>query len=369
MSESSTAAKEGRLSRLLEFWETPVLLVAFVALVALVSSSSAEVSQTATTALVTLVVIVGLSIFIGNSGVLSFGHIGFMAIGAYASAILTIPSAQKGFLLPGLPGWLVSLEMATVPAVLVSGALCAVFALLVGIPLMRLGGVAASIATLSLLIIVNIVIGNWDSVTRGNSTMVGMPIDTTLWVAVAWVAVAILVAYLFQQSRFGLRLRTTREEAVAAVSVGVRPAAERLRAWVLSAFVTGVGGALYGHLLGAFSPKDFYFTLTFTTIAVLVIGGINSLSGAVFGSIAVSALSELLRRIQAGGIDIGGVNLARPGMQQVVLALLMLAVLLLRPSGLFAGSELRIPRRRPRRDGGDDRDAGAAPSVQGQVAS
>jgi branched-chain amino acid transport system permease protein len=296
-----------------------------------------------TVMLINLILVVGLYIFVGNSGVLSFGHMSFMAVGAYASALLTIPIKQKHFILPNLPPWLAQAEVPTVVAAVVAGLVAMAIALVLSVPLMRLNGIAAGIATFALLVITQVVLSNWDTVTRGTETMLGLPIDTTLYSALAWSLISIVAAYLFRQSRVGLRLRASREDETAAHALGTRVIPERSIAFAVSAFFVAVGGALYGHLYGSFSPDAFYITLTFTTFTMLVIGGINTLAGAVVGTVGVTTLSQLLLQIESG-ISLGTVSFAAPaGFHEVALAVLMLVVLIVRPQGITGGKEFVWP--------------------------
>ena len=153
---------------------------------------------------------------------------------------------------------------------------------------------------------------------------------------------------MFQQSRYGVRLRATREDEVAARALAINVPLERGRAFVLSAFICGVAGSMSASLLGAFGPANFYLDLTFLTLVMLVIGGIKSLAGAVVGTITVSATSELLRRLERG-VDLGPVSFSsRPGLREVGLAVILLLVLILRPAGLMGGREITQPFRRGR---------------------
>ncbi|MCW5623580.1 MAG: branched-chain amino acid ABC transporter permease [Burkholderiales bacterium] len=295
-----------------------------------------------TEALLYLVLVVGLSIFVGNSGVVSFGHIGFAAIGAYASAWQTCCTGFRGVFMPGLPTFLLELDMPVVTAALLAGLLAALVAAVVGIAIMRLGGIAISIALLSLLFIVKSVYENWDSVTAGQSSLVGLPLYVDLWVALAWAAGAIVVAQIYQRSAFGLKLRAVRDDEAAARACGVTPWIQRLIAFVLSAFVAGVGGALYGHYLGTLAVSIFWLDMTFVTIAMLVLGGMRSLTGAVVGTLAVTATREILRSLERG-VDLGTLHWQAPqGSQEIVLALILLGILVFRPEGLVGDRELGV---------------------------
>lgn len=290
---------------------------------------------------ITVVLVLGLQLFSGNSGILSFGHIGFAAIGAYVSALLTIPPALKAATFTEMPGfldWILDTEMGTVPSTLVAGAAAAVFAIIVAPPIVRLAGVPAGIATLALLVIVYTFNIQTTSITRGTSTMIGVPATTTITSALIWALIAVVAAFAYQASRRGIRLRASRENEGAARSVGVSIPRERSVAWVLSAFVMGIGGALYGHYIIAFSAGEFYFAATFNIVLMLVIGGMTSVSGAVVGVIFVTVLKEALRRVENG--PLAG---DYPGFTELLLAAILLLVLIWRPRGLTWGHEIPWP--------------------------
>ncbi|MFC4054978.1 branched-chain amino acid ABC transporter permease [Actinomadura syzygii] len=314
------------------------LLVLAVSGLALLGSETTQ--RTATQMLVMGVITVGTYIYVGNSGVLSFGHVVFVGVGAYTTALTTLPRGLKQALLPALPGWLAELELGLPAALLVSGVLSVLVAAVFALLTLRLDGMAAGIASLALLISVNVVISNWDAVTRGSQGIVGIPADLTIGTAVPWLIGAIVVALTYQSSRSGFRLRASREDPVAAAALGIRIRRDRSVALVISAFVCGVGGGLYARFLGALTPGDVYLQLTLLTLLMLIVGGIRSLSGAVVGTIFISVLAELLRRIEAGG-GVGPVEISpHPGVQQLILALTLLLTLLLRPGGITSGREL-----------------------------
>jgi branched-chain amino acid transport system permease protein len=340
-------------------WLTPLVVPALliVAVTALAGLGSPGLQNTTNLMLINMLVVLGLYTFSGNSGVLSFGHVAFMSIGAYACALLTIPEVPKNAQLPKLPDIIGNTVLATVPAILVAAVFVMVLAYLVAIPLMRLSGLSAGIATLSLLVIVNVVISHWDAVTKGQLTLVGTPTDTTLWGTVGWVLPTLAVAYLYQRSRSGLRLRASREDPQAALSVGISIVHDRRIAFVVGAGMCAVAGGLYGHLLGTFAASSFYFDTTFITLAMLVVGGISSLGGAVVGTIVVAALAELFRQLEAG-TSIAGISITLPnGSQQIVLAILLLLILIFRPNGLMGDREFRfgMPRLRRRARPGSPR--------------
>lgn len=345
-------------------WPLLVLAIAVVVVAKLGSLGSAALDRTVVTMLINLVVVIGLYVFVGISGVFSFGQISFMAIGAYTAGILTIPVDRKDVLLSGLPDFLAGAHMGSVEATFMGGLVAAIGAAVLSLALMRMSGLVAALGTFAVLLIVNVVAKGWTDLTNGTSGMSAIPASTSVDRALMWAIGLLAVAFAFQESRIGARLRASREDDVAARSLGISVGRERTAAFVLSAFTCGIAGALYAQFLGSISPDAFFLKLTFLTIAMLVIGGTGSLAGAVVGTIVVSAVSEFLRRVESG-FDVGSVRIeARSGLQNVALGIVMLAILVARPSGLTAGREIRWPlggwelewRRTvfPRRDRTDD---------------
>jgi branched-chain amino acid transport system permease protein len=255
---------------------------------------------------------------------------------------LTLPPLKKSLALQ-LPALLAERQFPIVPSAVASAALAALVALVVGIPIMRLGGIAASIATLAVLGMFYTFYTNWSAWTMGAATLPGIPMYVTMWVALAWVIVAVVMAFAYQQSRFGLALRASREDEFAARAAGINIWAQRLIAFVLSAFFMAVGGVLQAHFLGSIAVKNFWLSLTFVSIAMLIVGGQRSLTGAVIGTALISIVVEILRQFE-GGVDLGGTVVQLPlGTQELGVALMMLLILVFRPSGITGGREVPWP--------------------------
>lgn len=359
--------EQRRLQRLaVAVWPTAGLVAPLGALVALVSLGTPSLQIIGIGALVNLVMVVGLQTFWGNSGVLSFGHVAFVAVGAYTSALLTIPLSSKAFVLPHLPAVLAHKETSFVMATLIAGALAAAVAGLVSVPLMRLSGTAAGIASFAVLIIVQDVASNWSDVTGGLGTLTGVPTDLTLWGAYAWAAIIIAAAGAYSFSRSGKRLRASREDEVAALALGVRVVRERRLAFVVSGAMMGVGGSMYAHWLGAFGPGDFYIDLTRLITVMLIIGGLRSVSGAVVGSVVMSVVVVVLNRWEAGQ-SVGFVSIPVPtGFSNLLLSLVLVLILLRRPDGITRSRELSWPiRKKVRGSRAADRESDGVLDPQG----
>jgi branched-chain amino acid transport system permease protein len=276
----------------------------------------------------------------GFTGVFSLGHVGFVACGAYISGILSLSVEDKAAYLSDLPDWLSGWSLSFLPATLAAGAVCVVLALIVGAPLMRLSGYYVSVATLGFLIIVNVVLVNADAYTRGARTFTGVPVETTLPWALGWLALTLVVLARIAYSPKGRAMRAVREDGIAAQAIGIDVLPTRLVAFAVGAFFAGVGGSLFGHYLGSFSPASFYFAYTFSLISMLVIGGMQSLTGAVAGVVIVSVLGELLRNLERG-FALGPITLPPLyGASQIMLGIIFILVMIFRPRGLFGDAEL-----------------------------
>src|SRR3954453_8975319 len=318
----------------------PLVLVALAALVGPLVSTSTETYVITT--LINVVIVVALYVFIGNSGVLSFGHISFVAVGAWAAGILSMAADEKPAIMPNLTGFLRDTTVGNVPSLAIAAGVGAVYALVVGLPLMRLSGLAAGIATFGVLEITHNVLRYWEKIGPGLNTFSAVPETTGLLQSCVGALIAVVVAFGYQWSRYGRMLRATREDAAAARAVGVSVYGQRLVAFTLSGAVAGLAGGLYVHLLPV-NAESFYLDLTFITLAMLVIGGATSLWGAVVRAVAVSAVDSFLAEAE-NGVKVFGQTLDLPsGTRIVVVGALMALVLILRPTGLTGGRELRVP--------------------------
>jgi branched-chain amino acid transport system permease protein len=294
-------------------------------------------------ALVNTAIVVALYVFIGNSGVISFGHVSFVAVGAYLSGILTLGAEQKDFVIPTMFPFLRHEHVSTVPSLALAAAAGAVFALVVGVPLMRLSGLPAGIATFAVLGITYNVLSYWQKIGPGVTALALVP-ESGVWTLTVGALITIVVAFGYGRSRFGRRLRATREDPQAAQSAGIDVHRQRLYAFVISGALAGFAGGLLVHELGSITTSQVYLELTFTTLAMLVVGGVASLWGAVVGALLISALNSFLADAEQG-IHVGFRLDVPTGTRLVTIGAVMALVLILRPSGLTGGREVRLPRR------------------------
>jgi branched-chain amino acid transport system permease protein len=295
--------------------------------------------------LVKVAIVVALYVFIGNSGVLSFGTISFVALGAWTAGVLTVPSEQKRFTMPGLAHFLVTTTVGNYVSLLLAAAVGGAFALAVGLPLMRLSGLAAGIATFAVLGITYNVLTYEQKIGPGQNAFSGVPQTTGIWQAAIAGVICATAAYLYQRTRFGRMLRATREDPAAATAAGISIYRQRLLAFTLSGALAGFAGGIYVHLQ-PLQVNGLYLDLTFITLAMLVVGGAGSLLGAVVGALALNGIFSFFSAA-TNTVDVLGWHLKVPaGTADIVLGVLMAVVLILRPNGITGGREFSLPRRR-----------------------
>ena len=301
------------------------------------------IERIVTVLFIDVILVLALQVFMGNSGILSFAVAGFMGIGAYGSVLFSMTPAAKAAALPDLYPFLTQIQLPFVVSVLIGGLIAALVAAIVAYPLMRLSDAAGVITIFSLLVIINVVLVHWSSLTNGPRTLFGVDRFTYLGTATVFAVVFLAVAWWFKESSVGLKLRASRDDAFAAASIGINIVMMRYFAFVLSAFMAGFAGALWAHFITSFSPYAFYLSAMFVFLSMLVIGGPNGISGAVIGTVLVTVIREGLRSIE------NNVNMSKilpsglVGFTEIVMAILLIVILILRPAGIMGGRELRWP--------------------------
>jgi branched-chain amino acid transport system permease protein len=270
----------------------------------------------ATLVAVNAVVAIGLNLLSGYTNQLSFGHAGFLAVGAYTAAILTLRA-------PALP----------VPlTLLAAGLVTALVGLALGIPCLRLDGLYLAMATLAFGFVVTEAITNLDSLTHGNDGL-RVPLarlgpwllDTDrsrYYLALAVAAAMILAALNVAATRTGRAFLAIRTSEIAAQASGINAAALKTVAFVLSAFYTGVAGGLFAFVVGFLSPDAFDVFLSVDFLVMIILGGLGSVWGSVAGAAIVTVLNDSLAGFQA----------YRP----LVFGAIMIAGMLFAPGGLAA---------------------------------
>jgi branched-chain amino acid transport system permease protein len=325
-------------------WRSRPLLLLIAVLVAIAIATrlvgGTVLDQIVTVLFINVILVLGLQSFVGNSGLLSFAHIGFMGIGAYLSAIMTMGVREKAAAMPDLYEFLVPIQLPFIPALLIAAVVAAVVAGLVGFPLMRLSDAASVISTFALLVIIHVVLSQWSEMTNGPRTVFGLLPYTDLATAATWAILFLVLVYGFKHSSVGLKLRASRDSEFAASTIGVDIVRLRWIAFVVSAFIVGFAGGLWAHFITSFAPAAFYLRETFVVLTMLIVGGPRTVSGAIVGTLLVTAVFEALRAVE------NTISLERlvpfevVGLTGIALAIFLILILALRPGGLLEEREI-----------------------------
>ncbi len=272
---------------------------------------------------INVILAVSLNLVNGFTGQFSMGHAGFMAVGAYMSAgfsTVLFPMAVGSTWEP----------LYFLLITLLGGVASALVGLVVGIPSLRLKGDYLAIVTLGFGEIIRVTILNVDAV-GGARGMIGIPQWTNLYWITAWVVITVLTLVRLTTSIPGKQFMAVRDDETAATAMGLSTTRIKVKAFVTASFFAGIAGALFAHHYSYLNPSSFSFSYSFQIIAMVVLGGMGSLTGSIFSAIFLTALLEALRPLQ----DLTGVDL-----RMVIYALVLILIMLTRPQGIFGTREL-----------------------------
>lgn len=288
-------------------------------------------------------VILGLSMNLinGFTGLFTLGHAGFMAVGAYTSALLTMSPTTKemNFFLKPIVPWLANVEWPFLPALIMAGIMAALVGFLIGAPVLKLRDDYLAIATLGFSEILRVIFTNTQSLTNGALGLKGVPNYTNVWWSFGTAIFTIIFIVFLVKGSYGRALKAIREDEVAAEAMGINLFKHKVISFVIGAFFAGIGGALLGNLLGTIDPLMFRFILTFNILLIVVLGGIGSITGTVISAVVVTIAMEGLRVLD-GDINLGFIKIAGiPGMRMVVFSALLMIVILFYQKGLMGTNE------------------------------
>lgn len=291
---------------------------------------------------VNTILALSLNLIYGFTGLFSLGHAGFMAIGAYVCSILILSPMQKEmlFILGEAYPWVQNAQAPFLVAVMAGGLVAALFGLLVGLPLLKLGDDYLGIATLGFAEIVRVIATNIPRVTNGALGFKGIPDHAGLWWNFGWCLFTLFVIVRLLSSNTGSVFKAIRDDEIAAKAMGVNVFRYKLLSFTIGSFFAGVGGALLASLLTTIDPKMFLFTLTFNILMIVVTGGLGSITGSVLAGIGITVLLEWLRIVEnpisLGDFELPGV----PGMRMVIFSLALICIILFRREGLMGMREI-----------------------------
>ncbi|MES2638439.1 MAG: branched-chain amino acid ABC transporter permease [Myxococcota bacterium] len=263
-----------------------------------------------------LLAVMGLALVLGFTGQFSLGHAGFMAVGAYSAAMMTLHSGLHPMI-----------------GVLVGGFAAALAGVVVGLPSLRLTGDYLAVVTLGFNGIIIVVIQN-TAVLGGAAGLTGLPVATTFGWTFTWVLLGGLFIRNLLASAHGRVFEAVRDNEIALRSLGVDTTKAKVTAFVIGAFWAGIAGGLLAHYRASIFPSQFQFERSIELLAMVVLGGTGSLSGPLLSAAVLTALPELLRPVAE--------------YRMVIYSLLLIGMMILRPKGLLGGKELTdLFRRRP----------------------
>ncbi len=280
---------------------------------------------------INIILAVSLNLTNGFTGLFSLGHPAFMAIGGYTTALLTFSIEKKPLFLPDLPQWMVSLHLPFLPALLVGGCFAALVALIIGISVLRLKGHYLAVATMGFLIIVQVLLNNSESITRGPLGLNGLENFTNLYWVTAWVIVTIYTCWKIKFSSLGRSMLAIREDEMAAASLGVNPFYVRSFSLIIGAFFAGIAGGLWAHLITAVTPSSFSLIMSFGIVVMVVVGGTGSITGSIVAAVFFTLTIECFRPLEE--------SFGMYGIGEIVISMVLISILIFKPSGIFGTSE------------------------------
>lgn len=291
-------------------------------------------------AFVNLLVVIGLQVFMGNANITSFSHSAFMGVAAYVAAICVTPAAMKAISLPAAPWGLNAFELSPIISALLALGITGILGFLTGLFVARLSGVGVTIVSIAILVIVHSIFLHRTDILKGNQAFFGIPKIFDLPHITLLVILAIFIARLFRESATGLRLRACADDEVSARAMGVNVYRTRLIAWTVSTLFFATAGISYAFFLGTISARPFYFNFVFLTVAMLILGGLRSVTGAVFGTLLISIGLEVVRWLETGPTLVGIKLPQMLGLSGLLLGVVIVSVMAFLPHGIMSNREI-----------------------------
>lgn len=320
-----------------------IIFAAFITILDLEFIGDNYVRRVLNLAAIYAIVSVSMNLVNGFTGLFSLGQAGFMAVGAYTVAILTVPLEKRAaiFYVVEQNPVLAQIQLPFVVALILGGIFAALVGLLIGIPVLRLKSDYLAIATLGFSEIIRIIFTNAKSVTNGALGIKSIPEMPTMWVFFGVMILSVIFIVFLINSSYGRAFKAIREDEIAAEAMGVNLFKHKVMSFAIGAFFAGIGGGLLASLLGTVDPKQFYFTMTYNFLLIIVLGGMGSISGTVIASFIVTVGLEILRffdePLTLFGLEI---PLFRAGFRMVIFSALLMILVLFFRNGLLGQKEL-----------------------------
>ena len=320
-----------------------IAVTVFILLLALLDKSSVDRYYIRILQYWAIYVIFGASfqLLYGYSGLLSLGHAGLIAIGSYTVALLTLSPEvkQASFLFqPPIP-FIANVQMPFLPALLIAGIMSAIVGFIVAAPALRLGGDYLAMVTLGFAEVIRLVIVNVPTVFNGAMGLRSIPRTVTL--PVVWIF-AIITAFVLKRletANFGRALLAVNEDEIGAEALGISIFSNKVLSFVISSFFAGIGGGLFANILGTIDPNTFKSNLTYAAVAIVVLGGLRSMTGVILAAGIYTIMSEFLRLFETplklGQIQLPGI----PGMRVLIFGLMLILLMLFKRNGILGSKE------------------------------
>lgn len=289
------------------------------------------------------IVSVSMNLVNGFTGLFSLGQAGFMAIGAYTVAILTVPLKYRPniFYVVDQNPILAQIELPFAVALILGGLFAALVAVLIGLPVLRLKSDYLAIATLGFSEIIRIIITNAQSITNGALGIKNIPEMPSMWIFFGIMILSIIFIKLLINSTYGRAFKAIREDDIAAEAMGINLFKHKVLSFAIGAFFAGIGGGLLASLLVSVAPNQFSITMTYNFLLIIVLGGMGSVSGTIIASFVVTAGLEILRFFD-DPLTIFGVTIPifRAGFRMVIFSVLLMILVLFFRNGILGQKEL-----------------------------
>lgn len=270
--------------------------------------------------LINIILATSLNLATGFLGQLTLGHAGFMAVGAYASALTSIKIKS---LMPDTPD-LILLIFSLIAAAIIA----AIVGILIGIPALRLKGDYLAIITLGFGEVIRVIINNLRPLTGGAQGLTGIPkivtFDSVFWITV----VVVLLLFRLTHSRQGRAIKSIREDEIAAEAVGIKTTYFKVMGFAFAAGLAGVGGGLYANYLAFLDPNTFNFMRSVEILVIVVLGGMGSLTGTIVAAIVLTIMPEALRSFA--------------DYRLLLYSFLLVVMMIFKPEGIFGNKELTL---------------------------
>ena len=290
---------------------------------------------------INIILALSLNLINGFTGLFSLGHAGFMAVGAYTCAILSMSPDQKvaNYMLQPIVPWLVDVHLPFLPSLLVAGLFAGLIGWFLGVVALRLRDDYLAIATLGFSEIIRVLLTNAQAITNGSLGLKGLPRYTTMWWAWGAAIVITIFLVLLIKSSYGRAFKSIRDNEIAAEAMGINVFNMKVLSFTISSALAGIAGGLLAHYLTTIDPKQFIFLKTFDILLIVVLGGVGSITGSVVAAIVITVAMEALRFLD-GPINLGFmVTNGIPGLRMVFFSALLMIVVIYRQQGLMGTSE------------------------------